>query len=257
MIKRYCDYKILTTENILRPDYAEPMSGRTVDWTASDANRVGEGLRQRKKRLMHQQLSDTATELFLERGFDAVRVADVAEACGVSEKTVFNYFPSKESLLLDRFADTMPVLRTRLADRGLSPVDAVLRVLADELRGLVSSLEQQHDRARAIARIVRFRELVDSSASLRAYQRDAADQLAATAAEVLAERAGVDPADPEPQIAAAALVGLWHVHFKALRKYLDGTRTPKQVERAVTADVERAARLLARGLPTFDSAAWQ
>jgi hypothetical protein len=47
------------------------------------------------------------------------------------------------------------------------------------------------------------------------------------------------------------------VHFKALRKYLDGTRTPKQVERAVTADVERAARLLARGLPTFDSAAWQ
>ena len=38
----------------------------------------------------------------MERGFDAVRVAEIAEACGVSEKTAFNYFPIKESLILDR-----------------------------------------------------------------------------------------------------------------------------------------------------------
>ena len=50
-----------------------------------------EGLRERKKRLMREQLSDTATRMFLERGFDAVRVTEIAEACGVSEKTVFNY----------------------------------------------------------------------------------------------------------------------------------------------------------------------
>ncbi len=44
---------------------------------------------------MRQQLSDTATQMFMARGFDAVRVAEVAEACGVSEKTVFNYFPPR------------------------------------------------------------------------------------------------------------------------------------------------------------------
>jgi AcrR family transcriptional regulator len=44
--------------------------------------------------------------MFMERGFDAVRVAEVAEACGVSEKTVFNYFPTKESLILDRLDAT-------------------------------------------------------------------------------------------------------------------------------------------------------
>ena len=60
---------------------------------------MAEGLRERKKRLMRERLSDTAARLFLERGFDAVRVAEVAEACGVSEKTVFNYFPTKEALL--------------------------------------------------------------------------------------------------------------------------------------------------------------
>lgn len=42
------------------------------------------GLRKRKKRLMRQRLSDTATEMFLERGFDAVRVSEIAQACGVS-----------------------------------------------------------------------------------------------------------------------------------------------------------------------------
>src|ERR1035441_3436259 len=95
------------------------MSARTVDWTVPPAPGTGApeagGLRERKKRLMRQQLSDTATEMFMERGFGAVRVAEVAEACGVSEKTVFNYFPTKESLILDRLDVTVASLRTRRA----------------------------------------------------------------------------------------------------------------------------------------------
>ena len=78
---------------------------------------------------MRQQLSDTATRMFLERGFDAVRVTEVAEACGVSEKTVFNYFPTKESLVLDRLEATMASLRTGLAEPGIPPVEAALRIL--------------------------------------------------------------------------------------------------------------------------------
>ena len=46
---------------------------------------------------MRQQLSDTATDMFVQRGFDAVRVSEIAAACGVSEKTVSNYFRTKES----------------------------------------------------------------------------------------------------------------------------------------------------------------
>jgi len=70
--------------------------------TGTGAEPAAEGLRQRKKRLMRRQLSDAAAAMFMERGFDAVRVSEVAEACGVSEKTVFNYFPTKEALVLDR-----------------------------------------------------------------------------------------------------------------------------------------------------------
>ena len=99
------------------------MSTGAPEWTAGHPESASaEGLRERKKRLMRKQLSDTATAMFLERGFDAVRVAEVAAACGVSEKTVFNYFPVKEALVMDRLAATVAALRTGLADPALTPV---------------------------------------------------------------------------------------------------------------------------------------
>src|ERR1700683_1792475 len=104
------------------------MSMRTVDWTAPRIPATGvaeaEGLRERKKRLMRQQLSYTATQMFMERGFDAVRVVEIAEACGVSEKTVFNYFPIKESLILDRLESTMASLKSGLTQPGAEPAEA-------------------------------------------------------------------------------------------------------------------------------------
>src|SRR6202042_3543678 len=140
------------------------MRTRTVDWTAPRAPGTGasqgEGLRERKKRLMRQQLSDTATQMFMERGFDAFRVAEVAEACGVSEKTVFNYFPTKESLILDRLEATMASLRTGLADPGVAPVEAASRILEDELGAMTSWLADQDDPVRAGAAIRRFGALI-------------------------------------------------------------------------------------------------
>lgn len=231
------------------------MSTRTVDWTGLRAPATTapatEGLRERKKRLMRQRLSNTATEMFMERGFDAVRVAEVAQACGVSEKTVFNYFPTKESLVLDLLDTTMAELRTGLADRAVSPVQAVLRILDMQLAGMTSWLATRDDPVAAATNIRRFGDLVRSTPSLRAHQSDMMDRSTVVAAGVLAERAGMRPEDPEPQIAATALLGLWQVQFQALGRYLDGTRTPAQFHEAVTADVRRAARLVDTGLSAF------
>ncbi|MHA6762612.1 TetR family transcriptional regulator [Streptacidiphilus sp. PAMC 29251] len=227
------------------------MSMRTVDWTGLRRpveEPVAEGLRERKKRLMRQQLSDTATEMFLERGFDAVRVAEIAEACGVSEKTVFNYFPTKESLVLDLGENTLASLRTTLADPGRPPVEAALTILSQELDGITSWLAAQDDPARAKAALMRFGMLIRSTPSLRAYQRDMADRLVAAVAEILAGRGDMSPDDPEPQIAATALLGLWPVQFQALRRHLGRDLTPKRLHRVITADVERAAWLIATGL---------
>ncbi len=109
------------------------MSGRARTGRRARPGPVAEGLRERKKQLMRQQLSDTATAMFLERGFDAVRVAEVAGACGVSEKTVFNYFPVKEALVMDRLEGTLAALRAGLADTALTPVQAALAILDREL----------------------------------------------------------------------------------------------------------------------------
>ncbi|MDQ0790388.1 TetR/AcrR family transcriptional regulator [Streptomyces sp. B3I8] len=250
----------------------------TVDWTAwrpQTAETGAEGLRERKKRLLRQRLSDTATEMFLERGFDDVRVSEIARACEVSEKTVFNHFPTKESLILDRGEATGAALRAGLAETERRPVEATVEILAAELRALTSWLAAQDDPRDAAARIRRFGALTRSTPSLRAYHQDMTDRLVAVAAEALARRGGGthdgragDPSHdagfsrgsphgpevrPEVQIAAIALVGLWSVQFRSLARHLaDDTCAPDRLHDAVTADVRRAADLLDTGLAALD-----
>jgi AcrR family transcriptional regulator len=226
------------------------MSTQTVDWPGGEVVAgPAEGLRARKKRLMRQQLSDTATRMFVDRGFDAVRVAEVAEACGVSEKTVFNYFPTKESLVLDRLEATTASLRTGLAEPAVPPVEAALRILDRELSAMTAWLTGQDDPAGAARAIRRFGDLIRATPSLRAYQSDMMDQFVSIATEILAARAGLLADDPEPQIAARALLGLWHVQAESLRKHLDGA--PERLRGLVTADVRRAAWLIENGLGSF------
>jgi AcrR family transcriptional regulator len=226
-----------------------------VDWAApdpgSEAAPASGGLRERKKRLMRQQLSDTATQMFMQHGFDAVRVSEVAEACGVSEKTVFNYFPTKESLVLDRLSTTLTSLRTGLADPETEPLNAVLRILGNELGAMTGWLARQDDPIWAGREVLRFGDLIRATPSLRAYQSEMKDQLVTVATEILATRTATSTDDPEPQIAASALLGLWHVQERSLRRHLDGTLTPEQIHQAVTDDVRRAALLIETGLRSF------
>lgn len=212
---------------------------------------AGEGLRERKKRLMRQQLSDTATAMFLDRGFDGVRVAEVAAACGVSEKTVFNYFPVKESLVMDRLEATLAALSAGLADPALTPVQAALAVLGHELGAMTGWLAAQEDAAQGREAVRRFGDLIRATPALRAYQADMTDQSAAAAAGILAARTGTAADDPEPQIAARALLGLWRVQADSLRRHLDSAATPALLRERVTADVCRAARLIETGLRTY------
>ncbi|RKS75533.1 AcrR family transcriptional regulator [Motilibacter peucedani] len=225
----------------------------TLDWTALAAGPepAGEGLRERKKRQTRRLLSATATRLFLENGFHAVRVADVAAACGVSEKTVFNYFPTKESLLLDLWAGTAGSLE-RLREPGASPVKVVLDVLGAELDELTAWLGAQPDPDAAAQGFRRFGRMLRETPSLRAYQRDTFDRLTGVAAAALAERSRAEPGDLRPLAAAHALLGLWSVQFASLARHVGTQRAPAPLAAAVTADVRRAAALLVDGLATLD-----
>ena len=151
--------------------------------------------------------------------------------------------------MLDRLEATMASLRTGLAEPAVPPVQAALRILDRELSAMTGWLAGQDDPAEAAAAMRRFGDLIRATPSLRAYQSDMMDQFVSVATEILAARAGMLAGDPEPQIAARALLGLWHVQAESLRKHLDGA--PERVHEMVTADVRRAAWLIENGLGTF------
>jgi AcrR family transcriptional regulator len=240
------------------------MVWRAMGWSAAGKRErerghegagASEGLRERKKRLMRQELSEMATAMFLERGFENLRMREVAEICGVSEKTLYNYFPTKEALILDRWQTTPTALLDRLADPTVTPLDAAQQVLEDELGRLASWLETQRDAALARAQIRRFGDLVRDSPALRAYEMEMTNQLVSQVAQALATRIHMHPDEPEPQIAAAGIIQLWTIQFASLRKHLDADLTPLQLHAAVRADVRRAARLIGEGLAGFDALA--
>src|SRR5690348_53922 len=199
---------------------------------------VPEGIRERKKRLTRELISDTATRMFLAQGFDAVKVTDIARACYVAEKTVYNYFPTKESLLLDREQEIAGAIGQALGPTASrSPIEAAVDLLAAQLDGILASLPAGRQGVTALRR---FTELLESAQSLRAAQRDMDTRLTGIAARAMAARAGLDPEEPEVQIAAQAILGLWRVQFAALRRYTaQGVTVADGLREKVTADVGR------------------
>jgi AcrR family transcriptional regulator len=216
---------------------------------------VGEGLRDRKKRELRQRISDEATRMFLERGFDAVRVSEIADACDVSEKTVYNYFPTKESLIFDREEDQSRAIEEALADRGdgASIVDSLVAAIVDDVRGLYDHLVESGQPAEELRRIRRFADLVEETPALAAALQGMADRMTQVAAAALAQRAGVDPDDPEPQMAAMMVMGLWRTQFQAMRRYADGVLDIADARDAVIDEIRRAASVAASGLSSFNA----
>jgi len=210
--------------------------------------RPGEGLRERKKRLMRQEISDAATWMFCERGYENVRVADIAAAVGVSEKTVFNYFPTKESLVLDKEDDLTAALVGALRDRepGASPTQAVVAVMKEQW------LEFSTVPPEALWMVQAVGDLLRDTPALRAAEQAMTNRMTDGVVAALAENAQLDPLDPEPQIVAQALMGLWHVVRVSADRHLGDGLVGAELSAALDADIARASRLLETGLWSFN-----
>jgi AcrR family transcriptional regulator len=206
-----------------------------------------DGLRERKKRRTRQQISDVATSLFVVRGFDHVKVSEIAAIVGVSEKTVYNYFPTKESLVFDRADEGIARVTAALRERepGESPAKAMLRALSDDMDDLEDFPEQIY------VFFPLFAEMVAATPSLRAARLDLQNRLVEVATEELAALAEVDPRDPEPQIAARAMVALFDLSYDSRMRHIEQGLRGRELRAAVVADLERAARLLETGLSSF------
>ncbi|MFI5262116.1 MAG: TetR/AcrR family transcriptional regulator [Candidatus Limnocylindrales bacterium] len=210
-----------------------------------------EGLRDRKKRRSRQRISNVATALFLAEGFDAVSVARIAAVCEVSEQTVFNYFPTKESMFFDRDESYAAALAQAVRYRGAEPLGEV--VVKTLIHGVPFDRWQDLDEAHAVRLFRRFCEVAESSPALRAAPYVELERFTATLGAALAERIGADPDDPEVTLAVIVIAGLARVWARATFKHVHRVSSMAALESAVRADVIRALRIATPTLDAFDN----
>lgn len=112
------------------------------------------GRRERKKAATRKNISDVATMMFLERGFDNVSIREVADAADVSPTTVFAHFPHKEALVFDEDDEQRDHLVATVRDRaqGVSINHSIRNFYAAEIGENVS--EHGEDVARIFLRFL-------------------------------------------------------------------------------------------------------
>jgi AcrR family transcriptional regulator len=152
---------------------------------------VQSGRRERKKAATRQKIADTALRLFLERGYDAVGIRDVAAEADVAVTTLFSHFASKEALVFEQ--DEGFEQRLTQAVTGRAPHEPLIPALRREILALV-----RHCTADSAAPIWR---MIDASPALRKYD----ESLRLRHADALATAIAADLDLPRSETAARTI----------------------------------------------------
>lgn len=162
------------------------------------------GLRERKKAETRAALSWAAIRLTVERGFDNVKVEDIAAAAGVSPRTFNNYFSSKGEAVayrhLDRLRRACAELRARPAGEPLWT--AITEAALTQYEPGPETVAQPPGDRDAWAAGVRT---MIAEPALQGVMLRAAAEAEAEFAAAVAERTGIDLQDIYPHLVAAAV----------------------------------------------------
>ena len=219
------------------------MAGTTRD----DPTAPALGLRERKKQQTRELIAQTARRLFGERGFDRVTVAEIARAADVSEKTVFNYFATKEDLVYWRLEAFESELLATIRDRepGESVLAGFRRFLLAQ-RGLLGQhAPEAREELTALTRMI-----TESPALLRREAEVMAGYTAALAA-LIAEETGARPDDVRPRVAAHAMMGVHRALIDYTRGRILAGHAGPRIGREARAQAERALAMLEEGLGDY------
>jgi AcrR family transcriptional regulator len=169
------------------------------------------------------RILEVANRLFFERGYEAVTVAEIAREAGVSSVTVFNHFPRKEDLFMDRAADAVDLLRSVVRDRAPG-VDALtsLRDMSFRL------LDTQHPLSGVSDRSVPFFRTVAESPALVARARAIVSELQRTLTEELDHDPSFD--GDATLLAAFFIAGYSAVMVETARRLITGEPTSTVVQ---------------------------
>jgi AcrR family transcriptional regulator len=196
------------------------------------------GLRERKKQRTRALIEATALRLFLERGFEAVTIAEIAHAAEVDAKTIYNYFPSKPDLVFQRLEAFEQALLDAVRERaaGESILAAFARFVLDS-QGVLAE-EQASEQLRAINR------MISASPALLAHEEQVFARFTASLAALIAEETGARPDDVQPSVVAHALIGFHRSLVQYVRRgTLAGTPNTK-----LARDLQRQGKAALNGL---------
>ncbi|WP_051579851.1 TetR/AcrR family transcriptional regulator [Pseudonocardia acaciae] len=182
---------------------------------------VAPGRRERKKAATRQKIADTALRLFLERGYDAVGIRDVAAEADVAVTTLFAHFASKEALVFERDEDFERRLTRAVTNRA--PDEPLIPALRREIRTMV-----RHCTAEQADPIWR---MIDETPSLRDYE----ESMRLRHAESLATAIAAD-LDPPPGATACRTIARFVVDaFSLAREAPDPDAAVDEIFRMVEA----------------------
>jgi AcrR family transcriptional regulator len=203
------------------------------------------GLRERKKGRTRELIADTALRLFIERGFDEVAVAEIAEAAEVDAKTVYNHFPSKPELVYQRLETFENGLLTAVRERkpGESILSAFTRY-ALAIQGLLGDPAASRE-------LKQISRLISDSPTLLGHEQQVFARYTASLAALIAEETDTNPTDIQPWVVANTLMGFHRSLIAYVRREtLAGTPNAKLV-RDLRAQAKSAVATLEHGLRNF------
>jgi AcrR family transcriptional regulator len=207
------------------------------------------GLRERKKERTRTLIADTARRLFVERGFEAVSVAEIARAAEVSEATVFNYFATKEELVYNRLEAFEEELLAAIRDRpvGESITAAFARFISTP-RGLLASRDPDE-----VEKLAALSRMIAHSPALLARERQIFDAYTDSLAALIAEETAAPVDSTEPWVVANALLGVHRASVDfARRRVVAGARNPA-LAGSVRKQIAEGIAALERGLADYDT----
>jgi AcrR family transcriptional regulator len=178
------------------------------------------GHRERKKQQTREAIAQAALDLFLEQGYAATTLAEIAEAAGVSTRTIFAYFPSKEAILFADFETVKKALAQALAERP-GGKDA-LGTLRDFILDAVSAKSERDQK---------LEDIVCADDLLRSHKRARLSEVQELLVAAIADDLGCGPDDLRPQVAAASLTAA----FEVLEQQGEGTPPPQDAQEIAAA----------------------
>ncbi|CAL9520341.1 hypothetical protein SUDANB121_03841 [Nocardiopsis dassonvillei] len=173
------------------------MSTMSPDAVGEAAGDCRPGLREAKKARTRRALIETGLRLFHEQGYENTTTEEIAARAGVSQRTFFRYFPTKEDVVLEAMGSVDEVLIEHLLARPAdeAPFEALRNAMRDHWETL-GRTAMHHFKGGAAEIIAESPELVRTG---MVYCRRRQARLA----EAIALRAGIGPADPRPELVAA------------------------------------------------------